>query len=94
MERLHEQILLLLILVGDNIDKTRICFVASYSTVAHLVLGLTFKGFLFSSGLQDIYIHHDFDIKLIFSYSCCSDMWFSYNYKNFKIHGESIKENI
>jgi hypothetical protein len=55
MERLHEQILLLLILVKDNIDKTRICLMASYSAVAHLVLALPFKGFSFSSGLQDVY---------------------------------------
>jgi hypothetical protein len=45
MERLHEQILLLLTLVKDNIDKTRICLMASHSAVAHLVLGLPFKGF-------------------------------------------------
>jgi hypothetical protein len=57
MERLHEQILLLLKLVKDNIGKTRICLVSSYSAVGHLVLGLPFKGFSISSGLQDIYIY-------------------------------------
>jgi hypothetical protein len=79
--------------------QTRICLMASYSTVAHLVLELPFKGFSFS-GLQDVYIymyiytHHDFDVKHIFSYSCCSDMWFSYNHKNYKTDSESIKGNI
>jgi hypothetical protein len=48
MERLHEQILLLLILVKHHVDKTRIFLGPSYSTVGHPVLGLSFKGFSFS----------------------------------------------
>jgi hypothetical protein len=57
LKELHEQILLLQILIKDNIDRTITCLVATSSTFASLALVLPFTGFSFPSALKHTHTH-------------------------------------